>query len=146
MIRLKYQNPEDICVTENSSHLRDKFSFVLEASRRSNAICLQLFSKENEAYPGESVASSIISRYQSDHGSFMLSSDESKVLFSVCSFSSLESLISECWLLFLVLVPWTREAIVCLERSNGKSYLDRNIISLSSWCCVTDSLIIKCII
>ncbi|XP_057506784.1 protein RRP6-like 3 isoform X2 [Actinidia eriantha] len=40
----------------------DKFHFVLEASRRSNSICLQLFSKEIEASPGESAASSIISR------------------------------------------------------------------------------------
>ncbi|XP_060187710.1 protein RRP6-like 3 isoform X2 [Lycium barbarum] len=64
--------------TENSSHLRDKFSFVLEATRRSNATCLQLFSKESETYPGESVASSIISRYQSDQGNLMLSSDELK--------------------------------------------------------------------
>ncbi|XP_019250283.1 PREDICTED: protein RRP6-like 3 isoform X3 [Nicotiana attenuata] len=65
--------------TENSSSLReDKFSSVLEANRRSNAICLQLFSKETDAYPGESVASSIISRYQSDQGSSMSSSDEMK--------------------------------------------------------------------
>ncbi|XP_009770912.1 protein RRP6-like 3 isoform X1 [Nicotiana sylvestris] len=66
--------------TENSSSLReDKFSSVLEANRRSNAICLQLFSKETDAYPGESVASSIISRYQSDQGSSMSSSDEMKL-------------------------------------------------------------------
>ncbi|XP_009601353.1 protein RRP6-like 3 isoform X1 [Nicotiana tomentosiformis] len=65
--------------TENSSHLKDdKFSSVLEANRRSNAICLQLFSKETDTYPGESVASSIISRYQSDQGSSMSSSDEMK--------------------------------------------------------------------
>lgn len=88
MTHLKKQNPEDICVTENSSSLReDKFSSVLEANRRSNAICLQLFSKETDAYPGESVASSIISRYQSDQGSSMSSSDEMKVLCSVYSFS-----------------------------------------------------------
>ncbi|KAI8551942.1 hypothetical protein RHMOL_Rhmol06G0226300 [Rhododendron molle] len=46
----------------------DKFRFVLEASRRSNAICLQLFSKEIEAFPGESAASSIMSRNLNDQG------------------------------------------------------------------------------
>ncbi|KAJ6686902.1 POLYMYOSITIS/SCLERODERMA AUTOANTIGEN-RELATED [Salix purpurea] len=41
----------------------DKFDFVLEARRRSNMICLQLYSKEVEASPGESAASSIFSRH-----------------------------------------------------------------------------------
>ncbi|KAA8524681.1 hypothetical protein F0562_011104 [Nyssa sinensis] len=48
--------------------LDDKFHFVLEASQRSNTICLQLFSKEIEASPGESAASSIISRHVKDQG------------------------------------------------------------------------------
>ncbi|GMP66832.1 hypothetical protein CsSME_00027028 [Camellia sinensis var. sinensis] len=54
--------------SENSASPDDKFRFVLEASRRSNAICLQLFSKEIEASPGESAASSIISRNLNDQG------------------------------------------------------------------------------
>ncbi|KAL3509763.1 hypothetical protein ACH5RR_029164 [Cinchona calisaya] len=56
--------------SENSSRLDDKFHFVLEASRRSNATCLQLYGKEIEAYPGDSAAASIISRYLNDQGSF----------------------------------------------------------------------------
>ncbi|KAH7862090.1 hypothetical protein Vadar_034668 [Vaccinium darrowii] len=54
--------------SENSACPDDKFRFLLEASRRSNAICLQLFSKEIEAFPGESAASSIISRTLNDRG------------------------------------------------------------------------------
>ncbi|XP_059661076.1 protein RRP6-like 3 isoform X2 [Cornus florida] len=53
---------------ENSACCDDEFHFVLEASRRSNAICLQLFSKEIEACPGEYAASSIISRCSNDQG------------------------------------------------------------------------------
>ncbi|XP_010689638.2 protein RRP6-like 3 isoform X2 [Beta vulgaris subsp. vulgaris] len=42
--------------------------FLSEASRRSNATCLQLYFKEPDAFPGESVASSIISRYLNGQG------------------------------------------------------------------------------
>ncbi|KAJ6729201.1 PROTEIN RRP6-LIKE 3 [Salix viminalis] len=48
---------------DNSNCPNDKFDFVLEARRRSNMICLQLYSKEVEASPGESAASSIFSRH-----------------------------------------------------------------------------------
>ncbi|XP_073060841.1 protein RRP6-like 3 isoform X1 [Primulina eburnea] len=44
----------------------DKFRFLLEASRRSNATCLQLFTKDVEACPGELAAASIISRCMND--------------------------------------------------------------------------------
>ncbi|KAF7805795.1 protein RRP6-like 3 isoform X1 [Senna tora] len=55
---LKQLDEEDSCSN-------DKFHFPLEASRRSNMICLQLFSKENEASPGESAALSLFSRHVS---------------------------------------------------------------------------------
>ncbi|TKY66973.1 Exosome component 10 [Spatholobus suberectus] len=51
---------------ENSC-TEDKFHFVLEASRRSNMICLQLFTKEIEASPGGSSALSLFSRQVSSH-------------------------------------------------------------------------------
>lgn len=57
-----HQNSKVINVSEDSASLDDKFHFVLEASRRSNTTCLQLYSKEVEAFPGESAASSILSR------------------------------------------------------------------------------------
>ncbi|KAF5948547.1 hypothetical protein HYC85_014504 [Camellia sinensis] len=64
----KHQNSKYFSLSENSASPDEKFRFVLEASRRSNAICLQLFSKEIEASPGESAASSIISRNLNDQG------------------------------------------------------------------------------
>ncbi|TYK07107.1 protein RRP6-like 3 isoform X1 [Cucumis melo var. makuwa] len=54
-------------VNENSS-TDDKFNFLLEASRRSNMTCLQLYSKETEGSPGESAASSISSRHLNSQG------------------------------------------------------------------------------
>ncbi|XP_071726113.1 protein RRP6-like 3 isoform X2 [Rutidosis leptorrhynchoides] len=54
---------------ENSACLDDKYYFVFEAYRRSNVLCLQLFTKELEASPGQSAASSIISRHVNDHKS-----------------------------------------------------------------------------
>ncbi|XP_057956377.1 protein RRP6-like 3 isoform X2 [Malania oleifera] len=53
---------------ENTASPDEKFHFVLEASRRSNMICLQLYAKEIEAYPGESSVSSIFSRHLSGQG------------------------------------------------------------------------------
>ncbi|EPS68035.1 hypothetical protein M569_06735, partial [Genlisea aurea] len=46
----------------------DELYFLLEASRRSNATCLQLFAKDFEAFPGELDAASIISRYMKGQG------------------------------------------------------------------------------
>ncbi|MCD7468535.1 hypothetical protein HAX54_006870 [Datura stramonium] len=126
--------------TENSSHLRDKFSFFLEASRRSNAICLQLFSKESETYPGESVASSIISRYQSDQGSFVLSSDELKfheLVRRLCAWrdlmarvhdESLRYVLSEHAIIALAAKVPTTESDIC----NTISEADQNLDSQSS--------------
>ncbi|XP_019453784.1 PREDICTED: protein RRP6-like 3 isoform X1 [Lupinus angustifolius] len=58
---LKELDSEDSCSN-------DKYHFVLEATRRSNMICLQLFTKESEASPGESAASSLLSRHVSSEG------------------------------------------------------------------------------
>lgn len=63
---------------ENSSCLDDKFRFVLEASRRSNTSCLQLYTKEIEPYPGESAAASIISRCLNNQGGFQLNCSAAK--------------------------------------------------------------------
>lgn len=56
-------------IEQDKACLDDKFHFVLEANRRSNATCLQLFAKDIESCPGESAASSIINRYFNDRGS-----------------------------------------------------------------------------
>ncbi|KAK9151762.1 hypothetical protein Syun_010071 [Stephania yunnanensis] len=56
--------------SETSACLDDKFNFLLEASRRSNMTCLQLYTKDIEAFPGNSAASSILSRnFNSEAGS-----------------------------------------------------------------------------
>lgn len=61
-----------ITLSQNSVCHDDKFNFVLEASRRSNMICLQLYTKEIDAFPGESAASSIFSRHLNDRGGALL--------------------------------------------------------------------------
>ncbi|KAL9453654.1 hypothetical protein AB3S75_009292 [Citrus x aurantiifolia] len=53
---------------ENSYCPDDKFNFVLEASRRSNMVCLQVYTKEIESYPGEAAASSIFFRLLNGQG------------------------------------------------------------------------------
>ncbi|WJX49922.1 hypothetical protein P8452_36297 [Trifolium repens] len=74
-IELKQLDNENSCSD-------DKFHFVLEASRRSNMICLQLFTKEIEASPGESAALSLYSRHQSNQGSPSIS-NETQFLYTV---------------------------------------------------------------
>ncbi|XP_011100270.1 protein RRP6-like 3 isoform X2 [Sesamum indicum] len=64
---------------ENSSP-GDKFHFLLEASRRSNATCLQLFAKDIEACQGELAASSIVSRCLNDQGNISSSLCDDKEL------------------------------------------------------------------
>lgn len=68
-----------ISASENSSP-GDKFHFVLEASRRSNATCLQLFAKDIESCTGELAASSIVSRCLNDQGNISPSLCDQKVL------------------------------------------------------------------
>ncbi|KAJ8452168.1 hypothetical protein Cgig2_016749 [Carnegiea gigantea] len=52
----------------NSACQDDTLHFLLEASRRSNTTCLQLYSKDDEAFPGETIASSILSRNLTSQG------------------------------------------------------------------------------
>ncbi|KAA3463468.1 protein RRP6-like 3 isoform X2 [Gossypium australe] len=60
---------------EYSSCPDDKFNFVLEASRRSNMICLQLYAKEIDGFPGESAAFSILSRQLNGQGAAAISGE-----------------------------------------------------------------------
>lgn len=81
-----------INVSENSS-TDDKFNFLLEASRRSNMICLQLYAKETEGSPGESAASSISSRHLNSQGVSTIISCKTQVrcfldYFDVMSFEA----------------------------------------------------------
>ncbi|KAM0943790.1 putative ribonuclease D [Dioscorea sansibarensis] len=47
----------------------DKFNFFLEASHRSNMVCMQLYAKERESSPGASAAASIYTRNFNFQGS-----------------------------------------------------------------------------
>lgn len=67
-------------VSENSYCPDDKFNFVLEASRRSNMVCLQVYTKEIESYPGESAASSIFFRLLNGQGGVSSISSETQDL------------------------------------------------------------------
>ncbi|XP_060958940.1 protein RRP6-like 3 isoform X3 [Cannabis sativa] len=67
----------------------DKFHFVLEASRRSNTMCMQLFSKENEASPGESAALSIFSRRLNGRGNSIVSGGFQDVVRRLCAWRDL---------------------------------------------------------
>ncbi|OMO72264.1 hypothetical protein COLO4_27729 [Corchorus olitorius] len=69
---------EMVQYAQYSSCPDDKFNFVLEASRRSNMICLQLYTKEIEDFPGESAASSILSRQSNSQLGAPSASSETK--------------------------------------------------------------------
>ncbi|KAM0838111.1 hypothetical protein ACQ4PT_061188 [Festuca glaucescens] len=57
-----------------------KINFFLEASRRSNMVCMQLYTKEIECPPGASSAASILSRNLQTHGLDSKKSSEVKDL------------------------------------------------------------------
>lgn len=84
-----YCSSKDNSASENSANLEDKFYFVFEANRRSNASCLQLYTKELEASPGQSAASSIISRHLNDHGSSTNNNQFQDLVRRLCSWRDL---------------------------------------------------------
>ncbi|CAF2096165.1 unnamed protein product [Brassica napus] len=76
--------------TEDSSSADDKFSFLLEASRRSNMICLQLYTKETEDFPGNAAASSLIYRHLNSHGdNSSISLDAKELVRELCAWRDL---------------------------------------------------------
>ncbi|KAI7757526.1 hypothetical protein M8C21_017072 [Ambrosia artemisiifolia] len=79
----------DNSASENSATLDDKLHFVSEAIRRSNALCLQLFTKDLEASPGQSAAASIISRHLNDHGNSANNSQFQDLVRRLCCWRDL---------------------------------------------------------
>ncbi|KAK4484839.1 hypothetical protein RD792_007439 [Penstemon davidsonii] len=73
------KHPKDNNALENSS-TGDKFHFLLEAIRRSNSTCLQLFAKDIEVCSGELAASSMVTRCLNDQGNILSSHSDSKEL------------------------------------------------------------------
>lgn len=64
--------------------LDDTSLSFLEANRRSNMVCLQLYTKEIEAFPGDSAASSILSRYLDDQGGVSSHSETKDLVGRLC--------------------------------------------------------------
>ncbi|KAL5730734.1 hypothetical protein ACHQM5_003527 [Ranunculus cassubicifolius] len=73
---------------QNTDCLDDKFNLFLETSRRSNMMCLQLYSKEIEASPGNSAALSIISRHMNGQGA-SLNSEAKELIERLCMWRDL---------------------------------------------------------
>ena len=100
----------------------DKFHFVLEASQRSNMICLNLYTKEIEASPGESAALSLFSRHVNNRA-FPSTTDETQV----CCFKyfSVKILCGICYLMhvlmwFSISVSEYCKTTLHMERSDGQ--------------------------
>ncbi|XP_024451575.1 protein RRP6-like 3 isoform X5 [Populus trichocarpa] len=74
---------------DNSNCPNDKLDFVLEARRRSNMICLQLYAKEVEAFPGESAASSIFSRHLNGQRGSSISYETQDLVRCFCTWRDL---------------------------------------------------------
>ncbi|XP_044502861.1 protein RRP6-like 3 isoform X3 [Mangifera indica] len=99
--------------TENSSRPNDKFNFVLEASRRSNMVCLQLYTKEFESYPGEAVASAILYRQlngQGDVSSISCKTQFQELVRRLCTWRDLMARVHDESLRFVL----SEQAIVAL--------------------------------
>ncbi|KAK8943176.1 hypothetical protein KSP39_PZI009394 [Platanthera zijinensis] len=75
---------------DTSAYPDDKLNFLLEASLRSNTMCLQLYVKEIELSPGASAAASILSRNWSKEGPSTWNSTETKdLIWKMCAWRDL---------------------------------------------------------
>ncbi|KAI3948837.1 hypothetical protein MKX01_022251 [Papaver californicum] len=78
----------DCLITElkaqDTACLDDKSLSFLEANRRSNMVCLQLYTKEIEAFPGDSAASTILSQYLDDQGGVTSHSETKDLVGRLC--------------------------------------------------------------
>ncbi|KAG8642280.1 hypothetical protein MANES_12G066500v8 [Manihot esculenta] len=74
---------------DNSTHPDGKLHLTLEAIRRSNMTCLQLYTKEVEDFPGESAASSIFSRHLNGQGGSSVSCEIQDLVRRLCTWREL---------------------------------------------------------
>ncbi|XP_050206429.1 protein RRP6-like 3 isoform X2 [Mercurialis annua] len=81
---LKQQNDDN-----SSSCPDDKLNFIIEASRRSNMVCLQLYTKEVEEFPGDSAASSLLSRHLNGQGGSSVSCETQDLVRRLCTWREL---------------------------------------------------------
>ncbi|CAI0550648.1 unnamed protein product [Linum tenue] len=74
---------------DNSTSLDEKPHYVVEATRRSNMICMQVYTKEIDLYPGEAAASSILSRHFDVHEGSSTSSEKQDLVRRLCTWREL---------------------------------------------------------
>ncbi|XP_015577871.1 protein RRP6-like 3 isoform X1 [Ricinus communis] len=87
-----------------------KLKFILEASRRSNMICMQLYTKEVEEFPGDAAASSLFSRYLNDQGGSSVSCEIQDLVRRLCTWRELMARVHDEGLRFVL----SDQAIVSL--------------------------------
>ncbi|KAJ4760723.1 hypothetical protein LUZ62_071098 [Rhynchospora pubera] len=75
--------------SETSSFSGDKLNFFFEASRRSNAVCMQLYTKETEPSPGTSAATSIFSRTFNQKLDLAKVSELKDIIWKLCAWRDL---------------------------------------------------------
>ncbi|CAN1220237.1 Protein RRP6-like 3 [Linum perenne] len=73
---------------DNSPSPDEKLQYV-EATRRSNMICMQLYTKEIDRYPGEAAASSILSRHFDVQEGSSISSETQGLVRRLCTWREL---------------------------------------------------------
>ncbi|KAJ0966169.1 hypothetical protein J5N97_027307 [Dioscorea zingiberensis] len=102
----------------------DKFNFFFEASRRSNMVCMQLYTKERESSPGASAAASIYSRNFNFQGSASEKCFEAKDwIWKLCTWRDIMARIHDDSLRYIL----SDQAIVSLAAKapkNAKEILD----------------------
>ncbi|KAJ4976897.1 hypothetical protein NE237_002003 [Protea cynaroides] len=123
---------------QDTACANENFHFVLEAIRRSNMVCLQLYAKEIETSPGNSSASSIFSRHFKIQGSVSSKCHEPKELVRrLCPWRDLMARLHDESLRFVL----SDQAIVALAHKVPKTpteiydtirHADLNVDGLSS--------------
>ncbi|XP_058072414.1 protein RRP6-like 3 isoform X2 [Magnolia sinica] len=107
---------------ENSVCPNDKLSFVLEASRRSNMVSLQLYAKDSEASPGDSAAASIISRYLHVQGGTWKSCETTELVRKMCTWRDLMARIHDESLRFVLSDPAIAALAMIVPRTTKEIY------------------------
>ncbi|KAF3330079.1 Exosome complex exonuclease RRP6 [Carex littledalei] len=75
--------------SDSSSFSDDKINFFFEASRRSNLVCMQLYTKEIEPSPGASAATSIFSRILNQELDPSRISELKDIIWKLCAWRDL---------------------------------------------------------
>ncbi|CAO2814378.1 unnamed protein product [Amaranthus hypochondriacus] len=122
---------KDISYPKDSEFQDVGYHALPEAGRRSNATSLQLFCKESDAFPGESVASSIVSRYlngQAVGSSKMLGAEFQNNIRKLCAWRDLMARVHDESLRYIL----SDRAVIALVEKRPKSEKEiYNVISVA---------------